>query len=113
MMQDATHVRSLKGSQRLLSWQNDAPKSAASPKAHENDYNITEDTVIGDLVKRYPFIKEYMLSLSPKYQKLQNPILFKTMSAVATMEMIASRGGLQTEDLIDKLVKRIEQEHQS
>ena len=113
MMQDATHVRSLKGSQRLLSWQNDASKSTDSAKANENDYNITEDTVIGDLVKKYPFIKEYMLSLSPKYQKLQNPILFKTMSAVATMEMIASRGGLQTEDLIDKLVKRIEQEQQS
>ena len=108
MMQDATHVRSLKGTQRLLSWQNET-----SAKSKENDYDITENTVIGDLVKKYPFIKEYMLSLSPKYQKLQNPILFKTMSAVATMEMIASRGGLQTEDLIDKLVKRIEQEQQS
>lgn len=112
MMQDVTHIRSLTGSQRLLSWgtepketQDDTTKS--TPKA--NPYNITKDSNIGELIKKYPYIKNFLLDLSPKFSKLKNPVLFKTMSAMATIEMISQRGGFDVEDLIDKIVKVIEE----
>jgi uncharacterized protein len=129
IMQDVTRIRSLTGSQRLLSWEteeNEGVESALGEdrkkeKAPEDEGYIDnppekgtlvlrKDTLIKDLIKEYPFIKEELLSLSPKFQKLKNPILFNTMSSVATLEMIASRGNLEVEELIAALVKRIEKE---
>lgn len=111
MMQDVTKIRSLTGNQRLLSW-NDKKlekKSEEENKVNiENKYGITQKTVIGDLVKEYPFIKEFLFNLSPKFNKLKNPMIFKTMSSVATVEMISERGGFQVEDLINKIIGKIE-----
>ncbi len=111
MMQDVTHIRSLTGSQRLLSWGNKPEKEAAEEKVQveeNNPYEITKATIVGDLVKKYPFIKDFLIELSPKYSKLKNPILFKTMSSIATLEMIGERGGFEVQDLIGKLVGEIE-----
>ncbi len=104
MMQDVTHIRSLKGSQRLLSWE----KSIDDTTTTTHAYGITKDTIVGDLVKEFPFIKAFLISLSPNYKKLGNPILFKTMSSIATIEMIAERGNLQVDEMIGKLVEEIQ-----
>lgn len=110
MMQDVTRIRSLEGSQRLLSW-NDKKHEHSNVEhsdAHiENQYGITKETIIGDLVKKYPFVKEFLFNLSPKFSKLKNPVIFKTMSSIATMEMVSERGGFQVEDLINKVVEEI------
>jgi len=111
MMQDVTHIRSLTGSQRLLSWGSKPQETPAEEKAQQeenNPYKITKATIIGDLVKQYPYIKDFLTALSPKYSKLKNPILFKTMSSIATMEMISERGGFEVQELIGKLVEEIE-----
>ncbi len=110
MMQDATKIRGLEGSQRLLSWSNkkqDTKDIEINNIEMENQYGITKETIIGDLVKEYPFIKEFLFNLSPKFSKLKNPILFKTMSSIATIEMISERGGLKVEDIINKIVEEI------
>ncbi|OPJ65276.1 PAS domain-containing protein [Clostridium oryzae] len=110
MMQDVTRIRSLTGSRRLLTW-NNTKKQDKSEKQNEllteNEYGITKATVIGDLISQYPFIKEFLFNLSPKFSKLKNPILFKTMSKVATLEMISERGGFKVKELIDKIVEEI------
>ncbi|MFP4017331.1 MAG: DUF1858 domain-containing protein, partial [Halanaerobiales bacterium] len=67
-----------------------------------------QNTIIGDLIKEYPFLKEFLPKLSPKFKKLNNSIVFKTMGSVATLEMISERGGFHVEDLIDKIVEEIE-----
>ncbi|ABR47644.1 Domain of unknown function DUF1858 [Alkaliphilus metalliredigens QYMF] len=111
MMQDVTKIRSLTGSQRLLSWgdKEEEPKSKVTEHTGiENEYGITKETIIGDLVKEYPFIKEFLFNLSPKFSKLQNPIVFKTMSSIATVEMISEKGGFEVQDLIDRIVKEIQ-----
>ncbi|MBB6217954.1 hypothetical protein HNQ80_004091 [Anaerosolibacter carboniphilus] len=111
MMQDVTRIRGLTGSQRLLSWKDKKEDANDKEKEHEeqeNKYGITKETVIGELVKEYPFVKEFLFHLSPKFSKLKNPILFKTMSSIATMEMISERGGFEVYDLIDKIVKEID-----
>jgi hypothetical protein len=108
MMQDVTHIRSLTGSQRLLSWENDSKlKEIREETIKDNKLGITPDTKIGDLVKKHPYLKDYLISLSPKFEKLNNTILFKTMGSVATLSMISARGDLKVENLIDNLVSKI------
>ncbi|MFZ5967919.1 MAG: PAS domain-containing protein [Bacillota bacterium] len=110
MMQDVTRIRGLEGNQRLLSWNNKKQDTGNEEKDHgeiKNEYGITKETIIGDLVKEYPFVKEFLFNLSPKFNKLKNPILFKTMSSIATIEMISERGGFKVQDLINKIVEEI------
>lgn len=106
MMQDVTHIRSLTGSQRLLSWQKNENIQPIE-ETEANALGISGETLIGDLVKQYPFVKNYLIRLSPKYAKLNNPLLFKTMSSVATVSAIAKRGDFETKDFIKRLVKEI------
>lgn len=110
MMQDVTRIRGLTGSQRLLSWntKKQEDQNEEDNGNMENKYGITKETIIGDLVKEYPFIKDYLFNLSPKFSKLKNPMLFKTMSSIATIKMISERGGFEVQDLIDRIVKEIE-----
>lgn len=111
MMQDVTHIRSLTGNQRLLSWGNKKEEEKPAKEAAaevKNEYGITKDTIIGDIVKDYPFIKDFLVDLSPKFNKLKNPLLFKTMGSMATIEMISARGGFEVNDLIDKIVGEIQ-----
>ncbi|WP_084281457.1 PAS domain-containing protein [Alkaliphilus transvaalensis] len=115
MMQDATRIRSLEGSQKLLSWNNRKQEPIQDPTVEEktsqevvkNPYGIKREMILSDLLKEYPFIKEFLFNLSPKYSKLKNPIIFKTMSSVATIEMISERGGFTVEELINKIVEEI------
>lgn len=115
MMQDVTKIRSLTGTQRLLSWTNEGGKkkedNESDVKDEEfpaNEYGITKDSNIGEIVKKYPYIKNFLVNLSPKFSKLKNPILFKTMSSMATIEMIAQRGDFETKDILEKIVTEID-----
>ncbi|HHX62216.1 MAG TPA: DUF1858 domain-containing protein [Epulopiscium sp.] len=110
MMQDATRIRSLTGSQRLLSWTNDKPKKENSSKEASNIYNITSETIIGDLINDHPYIKDFLMGLSPKYEKLKNPVVFKMMSKVASLDIISERGDMTPDVLISKIVERINAE---
>jgi DUF438 domain-containing protein len=109
MMQDATHIRSLTGSQRLLTWENKANYETKEEliESKNNKYNITEDTTIGGLLKQYPYLKDFLITLSPKFEKLNSP-MFKTMAGIATISMISARGGFETSDLIDKIVGELD-----
>jgi DUF438 domain-containing protein len=102
-MQDLTHIRSLTGSQRLLNWDKDYDKkeSKEPPEAPADEkLEITPKTIVGPLIKRYPFIKDFLVSLSPEYDKLNNPIIFNTMKHVASLSMISQVGGFEVDDLI-------------
>ncbi len=121
MMQDVTRIRSLKGSRRLLSWDN-----TASPKSNDKGTNtklskmnlketsnktetqieIEPKTLIGELVNEYPFIKEFLGTLSSDYKRLSNPVVFKTMKNIATLDMVSKVGGFK----VDHLIKLIKQE---
>lgn len=128
MMQDVTKIRGLSGSQRLLSWdknyieneervnrETDSKTNLTVIESKVNlsssSYEITPDTLLGPIVKKYPFIKDYLISLSPKFSKLSNPMLFKTMSSMATFQMISDRGGLKVEELIEKIIKVIDEKN--
>lgn len=110
MMQDVTRIRKLEGSQRLLSFKN-TKDSKANEKEEYNRYNISKDTIIGDLIREYPYIKYFLMDLSPKYKKLSNPMFFKTISNMASLEMISKRGDFNTDELICKITERIDKQN--
>lgn len=111
MMQDVTHIRSLKGSQKLLSWENKPESkqdnSTQLNKGEKQDYGINKDSVIAPLLKKYPFLKEFLISLSPKYKQLNNPVVFNTMGNIASLAMIAARGGFEAGELVQIIIKEV------
>ena len=68
--------------------------------------DIDPSTVIGKVIGQYPFIKDLQISLSPDYNRLTNPVVFKTMKNIATLEMVSKVGGFK----VDYLIKLIKQE---
>lgn len=67
---------------------------------------IEPKTLIGTIVAEYPFIKEFLGTLSSDYKRLSNPVVFKTMKSIATLDMISKVGGFE----VDQLIKLIKQE---
>lgn len=110
MMQDVTRIRGLTGSQKLLNWE-DKVKGNESSVDSKNEINtgITPNMTIGNLLKKYPYLKEFLIQMNPMFKKLNNPIVYKTMKNIATMDMVASRAGIGVEELIDKLNQEIAQ----
>lgn len=115
MMQDVTRIRSLTGSQKLLNWDNtandqiDSSKDQNKDSREQNDSDITPNMTVGNLLKKYPYLKEFLIKLNPMFKKLNNPIVFKTMKNIATVDMIAGKAGISAEELIDKLNQEIVQ----
>ncbi|MDD2475469.1 MAG: PAS domain-containing protein [Dysgonamonadaceae bacterium] len=121
MMQDVTHIRSLKGSRRLLSWESTKLNKEKGIKSETDKMNtektliksdvqidINPNTVIGTLIGQYPFIKDFLLTLSPEYNRLTNPVVFNTMKSIATLDMISKVGGFKVEHLIKLIKQKIE-----
>ncbi len=111
MMQDIKRIKTLSGSQKLVSWgkskMTTAPKD---PELETSSFVIAGKTILADLVNQYPFTKKFLTTLTPKFKKLNNPLIYKTMSKVATLDMIAARGDLESDYLINQLVLEVERE---
>lgn len=114
MMQDATHIRSLTGSRKLLTWDEEQHKKtdsvtndSTSDASEDENPDIHAEAIIAPLLKKYPYLKEFLISLNPKYNQLSNPIVLNTMGNIATLGMIAGRGGYKTEELLAKLREEI------
>ncbi len=69
--------------------------------------HISPSTKINELIQAYPFITEYLISLSPKYKLLTNPVARKTVSTVTTISQAAGIGGFTTDGLMKKIVDKI------
>ena len=72
--------------------------------------NITPKTKVGELLDKYPDLEKVLISMSPAFEKLRNPILRKTVARVATLQQIAVIGNLQTDELVNRLRKETGQE---
>lgn len=115
MMQDVAHIRSLQGQRRLLNWDdtNDAEEKPAADQPVKTEgnhkYGLCGSSIIFDVVKKYPYIREFMPTISPKYEKLLNPVAFNTIGKIATLEMVAQRGNMELNALIEKMTAKIEE----
>jgi hypothetical protein len=68
---------------------------------------ITPDTKLGKLLENYPQLEDELISISPTYSKLKNPILRKTVGKVASLRQVAVVGEIPVADLINQLRKKV------
>jgi hypothetical protein len=66
---------------------------------------ITPQTRIGEFLENYPELEELLISFSPAFQKLKNPVLRRTIGRVATFQQVAIVGNIPLDTLINSLRK--------
>lgn len=72
---------------------------------------ITPKTKIYDLLEAYPQLEEVLISAASQFKKLQNPVLRKTITKITNLSQAAVIGGLNVEELVNKLRKAAGQEN--
>ena len=132
MVQDCTHIRSLSGSRKELIWegsdsayhavdhidykhvrkedssastpeQSTVQESASQSKVYENDLGLTGDTKLFPLFDVIPGLKDHMIHINPNFKMLNSP-LAKLMKFKATLSMVAERGEMSLDDLIQAIL---------
>ena len=68
-----------------------------------NNDTINPNTKIAHVLKINPAALEAIVSISPRFQKLRNPILRKLMAGRTTLAMASKLGGCNVQDFFDKL----------
>jgi len=64
---------------------------------------ISEEDKIYDIVTHYPELKERLLSLSKKFQKLNNPLVFNTVAKITTVRKAAEVGKIYINEMLYQL----------
>jgi len=72
--------------------------------------HITPESKIGDLLESYPELEKTLMSLSPAFKKLSNPILRRTVAKVATLRQVAQIGNIPLTKLINDLREAVGQD---
>jgi DUF438 domain-containing protein len=71
--------------------------------------HLSEKTRIGELLKTYPFLLDYLAGYTPEFEKLRNPILRNTFGRIATLKMASSMGKVPLDKLLEDLRRTIEE----
>lgn len=71
---------------------------------------ITLETTIAQLLNNYEGMKEKLIEINPKFKKLNNPILRRTVAKLATVKQAAIIGGMKAEDLLNQLREMVGQQ---
>jgi len=71
---------------------------------------ITLQTKIADLLNDYEGMQDILISINPKFKKLNNPILRRTLGRIASVRQAAIVGEMDPKDLVDQLRKAVGQE---
>ncbi len=64
---------------------------------------INVNTKIATVIKQHPEAIEAIISISPKFEKLRNPLLRKIMAGRTSLAMAAKVGGCNVDDFFQKL----------
>ncbi|HEC42362.1 MAG TPA: DUF1858 domain-containing protein [Bacteroides sp.] len=70
---------------------------------------ITPKTKVGELLEEYPELEDLLISFSPTFQKLKNPVLRRTVGKIATLQQVAKVGNVSIDKLVNELRKRVGQ----
>ena len=71
---------------------------------------ITLDTKIHDLLNDYEGMKKILIDINPKFKKLNNPVLRRTIGRVAGVRQAAIVGGMDPMELLNQLRIAVGQE---
>lgn len=61
---------------------------------------ITENDKIADVLIKYPHLKEKLIARSPRFENLNNPIVFNIAGKFARIKDVASNTGENLEELL-------------
>jgi uncharacterized protein (DUF2249 family) len=64
---------------------------------------ITLETKIADLLNNYEGMKDILIKINPKFKKLNNPVLRRTLAKIAGVRQAAIVGGMDPMDLLNQL----------
>ncbi len=64
---------------------------------------ITLDMTIADLLSNYKGMKDTLIEINPKFKKLNNPILRRTLAKLATVKQAAIIGNMDSMELLNRL----------
>ena len=64
---------------------------------------ITPKTKIYDLLEAWPELEDTLIASAPEFKKLKNPLLRKTIARITNIGQAAVIGGLNVEELVNKL----------
>jgi TusA-related sulfurtransferase len=70
---------------------------------------ITLETKIADLLNEYEGMKEILIKINPKFKKLNNPVLRRTLAKIAGVKQAAVVGGMDPVDLLNQLREAVGQ----
>ena len=88
--------------------QNSQAGKEVAASAPDKGAALTTSITMAGLFDKYPYLKEWFISLSPTYSKLKNPVVFAAMGRIATLDMVAQRGGFEPEALLEKVKTEID-----
>jgi TusA-related sulfurtransferase len=71
---------------------------------------ITLETKISDLLNNYEGMKDILIEINPKFKKLNNPVLRRTLAKIAGVRQAAIVGGMDPMDLLNQLRLAVGQE---
>ncbi len=64
---------------------------------------ITFETKIADLLNDYEGMKDILIKINPRFKKLNNPVLRRTLAKIAGVKQAAVVGGMDPTDLLNQL----------
>ncbi len=64
---------------------------------------ITPRIKVGELLEAYPHLMEILTSCSPAFARLKNPVLFRTVARISTLQQVAVVGGVKLDELVNRL----------
>lgn len=68
---------------------------------------ITAKTKLSDLLKNYPWLKDELVKISPKFKMLKTPMA-KVMMRKADVSEMSKKSGMDVNEIISKLNELIE-----
>ncbi|MDF1594304.1 MAG: DUF438 domain-containing protein [Desulfobacterales bacterium] len=71
---------------------------------------LTEKTKIDDLLNQYPFLLDFLITQSPMFENLKNPVMRKTVGKIATLSRIATHSGIDLKILMSSIAAEIEKQ---
>ena len=71
---------------------------------------LSPKTKINELLARYPFLKDYLITLNPEFKMLDNAFLRKTVGKLATLGKAAMISGMDVKVIIDGVASEIKKQ---
>ncbi len=68
---------------------------------------IDRESKVHDLIDEYPYLREWLESRAPEFEKLSNPVVYNTIGRVATLEAAAKMADLDPDSLVEEVKTEI------